>query len=188
MTSGRRATGLDSTVQTMLSVAASAGLRANQQPDYDRQLLNVEGELEHLERDYQARCAALMEECAAISSNRDMYESLQHLVAGLSDWYGSYTASVATSGTCSVSTAQSDQTDPAVTVSLELAVSSAASVSQSAEGSTATPAAVTHTLCPAVLQECLLLLYPLRTVRTLRVVFSSAWCSNMSRRQLCTCS
>ena len=87
----------------MLSVAASAGLTANQQPDYDRQFLNVEGELEHLERDYQARCAALMEECATISSNRDMYESLQHLVAGLSDWYGSYTASVATSGTCSAS-------------------------------------------------------------------------------------
>ena len=69
MTSGRRATGLDSTVQTMLSVAASAGLRANQQPDYDRQLLNVEGELERLERDYQARRAALMEERATISRN-----------------------------------------------------------------------------------------------------------------------
>ena len=30
-------TGVDSTVQTMLSVAASAGLRANQQSDYGRQ-------------------------------------------------------------------------------------------------------------------------------------------------------
>ena len=130
----------------MLSVAASAGLRANQQPDYDRQLSNVEGELERLERDYQARQAALMEERATISWNHDRYESLQHLVAGLSDWYGSYTTSVATSGTPSVSTAQSNQTDPAVTVSLESTVSSAASVSQSAEGSAATPAAVTHTV------------------------------------------
>ena len=145
----------------MLSVAASAGLRANQQPDYDRQLSNVEGELESLEHDYQACRAALTEERATISRNCDMYESLQHLVAGLSDFYGSYTSSVATSGTSSVSTAQSNQTDPAVTVSLELAVSSAASVSQSAEGSTATPA--------AVLLECLLLLYPLQTLRTPRV-------------------
>ena len=68
------------------------------------------------------------------------------LSCDLSDWYGSYTTSVATSGTSSVITAQSNQTAPAVTVSLELAVSSAANVSQSAEGSTATPAAVTHTV------------------------------------------
>lgn len=146
VTSGRRATGLDTTVQTMLSVAASAGVRANQQPDYNRQLSNVEGELERLERDYQARRAALMEERATISRNRDMYESLQHLVAGLSDWYGSFTTSVATSGTASVSMAQSNPTDPAVTASLELAVSSTASVSQPAVGPTVTPAVVTHTV------------------------------------------
>ena len=72
VTSGRRATELNSTVQTMLSVAASTGLRANQQPDYDCQLSNVEGELECLERDYQARPAALMEGRATIFRNRDM--------------------------------------------------------------------------------------------------------------------
>ena len=42
MTSCRRATWLDNIVQTRLSVAASARLHANQQPDYDRQLSNVE--------------------------------------------------------------------------------------------------------------------------------------------------
>ena len=42
MASGRRATRLDNTVQTRLLVAASAKLHANQQPDYDRQLSNVE--------------------------------------------------------------------------------------------------------------------------------------------------
>ena len=70
-------------------------------------------------------------------------------------------------GPSSDSTDQSNQTDPAVTVFLELAVSNAASVSQSAVGSTATPVAVTHTLCPAALPECLVLLYPLQTVQTL---------------------
>ena len=41
MTSGRRATGLDNIFHARLSVAASARLHANQQPDYDRQLSNV---------------------------------------------------------------------------------------------------------------------------------------------------
>ena len=58
--SGWRTTGLDSTVQTILFVAASAGLRAIQQPDYGRQLTNVEGELQRLECDFQASWAALL--------------------------------------------------------------------------------------------------------------------------------
>ena len=56
-------------------------------------------------------------------------------------WYGSFMTFVATSGTSSVSMAHINLT---VTVSLKLAVSSTASVSQPAVGSTATPAAVTH--------------------------------------------
>ena len=122
-------------------MAASAGLRANQQPDY------MIASCRMLKESWSAwHRAALMEERATISRNRDMYESLQPLVAGLSDWYGLYYTSVATSVTSSVTTTQSNQTDPAVTVSLGLAASSAASVSQAAEGSTATPAAVTNTV------------------------------------------
>ena len=116
-------------------------MRANQQPDYGCPLSNVEGELELLECDYQACWAALLEEHATISKNHDTYESLQHLIAGLCHWYGSFTTSVATRGTSSVSMAHINLT---VTVSLELAVSSTASVSQPAVGSTVTPASVTH--------------------------------------------
>ena len=58
--SGRRATELYSNVQTMLSLAASAGLHANLQPDYGRQLTMWKASYSVRNVSFRLRWAALL--------------------------------------------------------------------------------------------------------------------------------